>query len=350
MIKNISNIENYENPFLLHPEEYKTQTDLFEAIKHWWIFRYRKKESTIKDRLRYAQKMSEHQIFPVNWLEFNPIKIIKYLEHREYIDYNNTRGKHQIINEWKTVKTFAKAFGVNADLWGYIPPTPPKAKVKIIPLPPEVYSILHHRYSTNNYENALVTHILTHSFHIGWRPSELVIQNVNDVYLNEGYLIISETKKYSQPRQIWPDKTIMTSRQKKSFKNYMQCWRPQVANEHSRNALFLQPNGKRVTPQYLREKLSPAGKKIAGQFFHLYTMRHTYATYLYNYTKDINLVSKALGHTKLTNTTKYIHVAEWMQQQVGGNLFNHALKPHNVIKSVCGRIAKNRLSQKKGSN
>ena len=41
--------------------------------------------------------MSEHPIFPVNWLKFNHVQIINYLEHREYVDYENKRGKHQII-------------------------------------------------------------------------------------------------------------------------------------------------------------------------------------------------------------------------------------------------------------
>jgi len=103
-------IERLNNPYLLHPEDYETQQELFDAIKHWWIFKYRKKESTIIDRLRYAKKMSEHNVFPINWLKFNPVQIINYLEHREYVDYQNKRGKHQIINEWKTVKTFAKAY------------------------------------------------------------------------------------------------------------------------------------------------------------------------------------------------------------------------------------------------
>jgi integrase len=272
--KMLSSIEKFYNPYLLHTEDFNTQEELFKAIKQWWIYRYRKKESTIQDRLRYAKKMSEHPLFPVNWLEFNPIQIIRYLDHREYVDYNNERGKHQIINEWKTIKTFAKAFGVNADLWGYTPPSPPQAKVKQIPLPPTVHSLIHHRYSTNNYENALVSHILTHSFHIGWRPSELVIQNIDDVFLEEGYLIITETKKYNRRRQIWPDNIIMMSKQKKSLKNYIECWRPQVVNEHSGNYMYLQKNGK---PFSSSQQLSTYLRMYVGEFypgFHPYLWRH----------------------------------------------------------------------------
>ncbi len=58
-------------------------------------------------------------------------------------------------------------------------------------------------------------------------------------------------------------------------------------------------------------------------------MRHTFATYLYEYSGDIKFVSKMLGHTKTSNTDKYVHIAECMEQQLDGNLFNMALKPHN---------------------
>jgi flagellar biosynthesis/type III secretory pathway M-ring protein FliF/YscJ len=61
--------------------------------------------------------MSEQPIFPIN-----------YLEYREYVDYENKRGKHQIINEWKTIKTFAKAFGTDAKLWGIYTTKPTKSK------------------------------------------------------------------------------------------------------------------------------------------------------------------------------------------------------------------------------
>jgi len=61
-------------------------------------------------------------------------------------------------------------------------------------------------------------------------------------------------------------------------------------------------------------------------------MRHTFATYLYQQTKNIKKVAKKLGHTKTNCTDKYVDVAEDLEQQYNGkNLFNIALKPHNLI-------------------
>ena len=55
----------------------------------------------------------------------------------------------------------------------------------------------------------------------------------------------------------------------------------------------------------------------------------TFVTYLYQYTKNLKFVSMMLGHTKTSNTDKYVHVAECIERQLNGNLFNRALKPHN---------------------
>jgi integrase len=221
-VNNKFDVEKIKNPYIIDPTQYHTQEELFNAIKHWWIFKYRKNEGTIKDRLRYAGNMAAHNVFPINWFDLNPIQIIAYLEYKEYQEYNNERGKHQIINEWKTIKTFAKAFGIDASLWGYIPPSPPKPKVQIVPLPNTTYEMIQHDYSKDLYKNALVQYILIHGFLIGWRPSELLIQKASDVFLEDGYLIITETKKNRQPRQIFPEPDIMTNPRRKSMKNWIE--------------------------------------------------------------------------------------------------------------------------------
>ena len=58
-------------------------------------------------------------------------------------------------------------------------------------------------------------------------------------------------------------------------------------------------------------------------------MRHNYATYLYECTGDIKFVSNSLGHTITSNTDKYIHIAEFIERQLGGNLLHIAFKPHD---------------------
>jgi len=71
-------------------------------------------------------------------------------------------------------------------------------------------------------------------------------------------------------------------------------------------------------------------------------MRHTFATYYYQLTKNLKKVSVKLGHTKTKNTDKYVAIAEDLEEQFKGkNLFNIALKPHNI--NVGGKQNNNRL-------
>jgi integrase len=259
--------------------------------------------------------MSKHLVYPINWLNLNPNQIIAYLEYKEYREYGNIRGKHQVRNEWKTVKTFAKAYGLNAETWGYIPPNPPSPKVRIIPLPLQVHTIVHHQYLTDKYTNALYQYILMHGFLLGFRPSELVIQKVHDVHIEEGYMIITETKKRNQERQVFPEKQLLSGHQYKSFKNWIDHWRPQTANQYSADYLYLQPNGRPYTVDYLRKMLVPLVKQLWNQYS-LYTMRHWCAIarlikdYIDRETWDKTDIQDWLGHEKVSTTDQYTRYAK----------------------------------------
>ena len=326
-------VDKIKNPYIINPNNYNTQDELFDAIRNWWIFKYRKNERTIRDRLRYAKKMAEHSVFPVNWFELNPNQIITYLEHKEYQEYENKRGKYQIINEWKTVKTFAKAYGIDAKLWGYIPPSPPKPKVKIVPLPNTTYQLIQHKYSKNLYKNALIQYILIHGFTIGWRPSEIIIQKVSDVFLDDGYIIITETKKNGQPRQIFPEKDLMTNLHRKSMKNWIEHWRPKVANKYSKDYLYIQPNGRPFTIAYLQKYLGKHVKPV-WNYYHPYIMRHWCAIARLIKSKietknwDIWDVKEWLGHDKVTTTEDYVRYAKQYYRNASYDWIKAILKFH----------------------
>ncbi|MEM4259128.1 MAG: site-specific integrase [Candidatus Thermoplasmatota archaeon] len=185
--------------------------------------------------------------------------------------------------------------------------------------------------------------MLTHSFHLGWRPSELIVQRVDDVYLKDGYLIITETKKYNQPRQIWPDSILMTGRQKKSFKNYIECWRPQVANEHSGNFLYLQKNGKPFTStQHLSSFLKDfIGDSYPG--FHPYLWRHWCAIARLIRTKietnhwDIWDVKDWMGHEKVDTTEDYVKFAKQYYRSAPYDWISAVLKFYRTNKEFVGQ-------------
>jgi hypothetical protein len=69
---------------------------------------------------------------------------------------------------------------------------------------------------------------------IGWRvPSEIIEMTIDDVVIDSngrGCITITETKKHRQKRTILPEKSILSSKVHKSFKNWIDHQRPKVEN------------------------------------------------------------------------------------------------------------------------
>jgi integrase len=301
-----------ENPRVINPVKYRTVEDLCIAIKHHWIHRLYRKESTIDKRLRRITAMENHPVFPIDFLNFNPNQAILYLDYRYTVERATPNA---IKNDWKVICTFAKAFGMDIMKWNYVPPPELKPKVKIIPLPPTVHKIIHHKYSKDPYECALYQYILMGSFIIGMRMvSEITSIRVSDVFLDDGYIIIREAKKYNQLRQIFPEKEILTMDKRKSYKNWIDKWRPKVVNQYSKDFLFLQPNGRPLVNEHLRQKLSTLGKSVWPDYkpnisrswcaiARLIKSKIEFGYY------DVYEIKEYLGHDKLKTTDSYIQFA-----------------------------------------
>jgi integrase len=332
-VKKKLNVEQIKNPYILNPTTYKTQEQLFEAIEYWWIFKKRKNKNTVKKRLPTARRMSKHPVYPINWQEINQNQIIAYLEYREY---SENAGKNAIRNEWDIVNMFACAYGISTETWGYTPPSKPPAKVKIIPLPNTTHNIIQNKYSKDKYTNSLYQYILLHGFLIGWRPSELVIQKASDINIEEGYMIITETKKHNQLRQIFPEQSILVNPRRKSLKNWIDKWRPKVENQYSKDYLYLQPNGRPYTVNYLRKQLTPLVKEVWKPYC-LYTMRHWCATARLIKSKvetnnwDIWEVKDWMGHDKLDTTENYVKYAKKYHRNAPFDWIKSVLKHYKIV-------------------
>jgi len=78
-----------------------------------------------------------------------------------------------------------------------------------------------------------------------------------------------------------------------------------VRKRPSRQPVFTNRFGRKLSYGALRSR----GKKIAAIIgdpsWHLHCMRHTFATRLYNYKKDINFVAEQLGHSSIETTRIY---------------------------------------------
>lgn len=323
MLKNIGNINRLDCPITLNPQQAS-----FDDVAIHAILRQRLSTSTVDKRLRYARFMENHPV-PIDFRHPTYKNFIRHMDYREQIEQ---AGQSALSHEWKTMKTFLKAYGIPLTDWNYRPPACPKAKARIVPLPELVHKMIHYKYSKDEYVNALIQYTLLHCFMIGWRnPSETCVMTVDDVKIEEGILIIREPKKYDSTRVIIPNKALMRGKTRKSFKNWIEKWRSKVENQHSGNALHLQPDGYPLQIQRFRMFMTRKVRPVFPEY-QPYVSRYWCAIAKLINTKletkrfDIYDVRDWLGHTKIETTMAYVRDAKQYMQHAPYDWFKYIMK------------------------
>jgi len=321
--QNISEKIRVDFPIVLDPQE-----ATFDDVAMHAILRQRLKQSTVDKRLRYARSMEGHSV-PVDFRNPSYENFIRHMDYREQVEL---AGHSALSHEWKTMKTFLKAYGIPLSDWSYKPPSCPKSKARMIPLPDLVHKIIHYKYSKDEYENALVQYTLMHTFMIGWRnPSETCIMTVDDVKLDKGILIITEPKKHKSTRVIVPEKALMTGKTRKSFKNWIDKWRPKAENQYSGNALYLRPDGRPLEIQQYRMFMTRKIKPIFPEY-QPYVSRHWCAigklikSKLETKKYDIYDVKDWLGHSEIQTTMGYVRDVKQYMRLAPYDWFKRLLK------------------------
>ncbi len=137
--------------------------------------------------------------------------------------------------------------------------------------------------SSNIYEVLLGT---------GLRASELCDLRCSDIDINKRMVNVRRGKGSKQ-------RTIIISKETAYLFTELIYCRPK------RNHIFANRFGAKLSYGALRSR----GKKIADIIgdpsWHLHCMRHTFATRLYNYKKDINFVAEQLSHSSIETTRIY---------------------------------------------
>jgi integrase/recombinase XerD len=144
----------------------------------------------------------------------------------------------------------------------------------------------------------------------GLRVSELISLTINQVGFNQGVLRIMG--KGSKERLI-----PMGEEAQHWLQLYMQQARPVLMGERHDDVVFPSKRGQMMTRQTFWHRIKhhalAAGivKPISP-----HTLRHAFATHLLNHGADLRVVQLLLGHSDLSTTQIYTHVAKARMQEL----------------------------------
>jgi integrase/recombinase XerD len=135
------------------------------------------------------------------------------------------------------------------------------------------------------------------------RVSELVTLKVVELSLNDGILRI--TGKGSKTRLV-----PFGEQARHWLERYMKDARGQILNGQVDDALFVTGRGGPMTRQMfwivIKKHAAKAGITVP---LSPHTLRHAFATHLLNHGADLRVVQLLLGHSDISTTQIYTHVA-----------------------------------------
>ena len=136
----------------------------------------------------------------------------------------------------------------------------------------------------------------------GIRLGELVGLDISDIRLDEKKLRLRRVKGGS------PQVRFLNTELRRILRKYLQARRKLLVET---DALFLSNRGWRISTRQVQERMGLwlrwAG--LEGKIT-VHGLRHTFATLLYGRTHNLLLVSRALGHARITTTQVYAHIAD----------------------------------------
>lgn len=137
----------------------------------------------------------------------------------------------------------------------------------------------------------------------GLRVSEMVNLQLNQVFLDEGFLrIVGKGNK----ERIVP----MADATRENLRNYLVNVRP-LWQKGRTSLVFINAKGKPISRQYVYLMLVKLENQL-GLSTHLtpHKLRHSFATALLNGGADLRVVQELLGHSDIRTTQIYTHIEE----------------------------------------
>ena len=144
----------------------------------------------------------------------------------------------------------------------------------------------------------------------GLRVSEIVGLSMDQVSLQRGLLrLIGKGDK----ERLVP----MGEEAQDRLEQYLNHARADLLKQQQSNAVFITARGQAMTRQAFWYMIKRSAKKAAISFeLSPHTLRHSFATHLLNHGADLRVVQMLLGHSDLSTTQIYTHVARERLKQL----------------------------------
>jgi len=144
----------------------------------------------------------------------------------------------------------------------------------------------------------------------GLRVSELVSLNLEQINLDSCEIRV--WGKGSKERMV-----LMGKPAARALSDYLSQGRPELLGKKRSSALFLNPDGGRLSERRVQRILGKYAN-IAGIDRRVYPhmLRHTFATHLLDGGADLRVVQELLGHASLSSTQIYTHVTQSQARKV----------------------------------
>ncbi len=138
----------------------------------------------------------------------------------------------------------------------------------------------------------------------GLRVSELVKLEANQVNLNQGYIRVMG--KGDKERLVPMGKTA-----KRWMKNYLNGPIQEILNDRQSDCLFPTRTSISISRQAFWQIIKKYAVKVGiSAKLSPHSLRHAFATHLINHGADLRVVQMLLGHSDLSTTQIYTHIAQ----------------------------------------
>lgn len=144
----------------------------------------------------------------------------------------------------------------------------------------------------------------------GLRVTELVSLTLEQVNLRQGVLRIMGKGSKERLVPMGEEAIVWVER-------YMRDARHELLNGRPSDVLFLSQRGEQMTRQTFWHRIKHQAKVAGiGKSLSPHTLRHAFATHLLNHGADLRVVQMLLGHSDLSTTQIYTHVARARLQEM----------------------------------